>query len=148
MKGKSLNQPLISIIMPVKDGERYLGAAIESILSQTWQNWEAAGLREDSTMGFSKTIGFRTGTCFSYSVFDILERKRLKLIETPLIVMDTALKERGLDIVQMIKELSTIGEIVKKYNGVFVLLWHNSNINSYEWKSFNLNYAKIIDLLK
>lgn len=136
---------LKQISIKVEEGRQHY---LRFEVPKTWQNWEAAGLREDSSIGFSKTIGFRAGTCFSYSVFDILERKRLKLIETPLIVMDAALKKSSLGIVEMLKELSIIGEIVRKYNGIFVLLWHNSNINSYEWKNFNLNYAKIIDLLK
>ncbi len=49
MKNKFLNQPLISIIMPVKDGEKYLGAAIESILAQTWSNWELIVVNDGST---------------------------------------------------------------------------------------------------
>jgi len=34
------NEPLVSIIMNCYNGERYLRQAIESILAQTYQNWE------------------------------------------------------------------------------------------------------------
>ena len=34
------NKPLVSIIMPVYNGERFLSAAIESVLSQSYENWE------------------------------------------------------------------------------------------------------------
>lgn len=33
-------QPLVSIVMPVYNCEQYLGEAIESVLSQSYQNWE------------------------------------------------------------------------------------------------------------
>ena len=32
--------PLISIIMPVYNCEKYVGEAIDSIISQTYTNWE------------------------------------------------------------------------------------------------------------
>ncbi len=32
--------PLVSVIMPAYNGEKYIGKAIESILSQTYSNWE------------------------------------------------------------------------------------------------------------
>ena len=34
------NLPFVSIILPVKDGERYLNEALDSIITQTYTNWE------------------------------------------------------------------------------------------------------------
>jgi glycosyltransferase involved in cell wall biosynthesis len=42
------NQPLVSIVTPVYNGEAYLDECIESVLSQTWQNWEYIILNNDS----------------------------------------------------------------------------------------------------
>lgn len=39
----------ISIVMPVKDTEKYVGATIESILNQSFQNWELIAVNDDST---------------------------------------------------------------------------------------------------
>ena len=35
-----MNHPIVSIIMPAYNGEKYIGEAIESILEQTFPNWE------------------------------------------------------------------------------------------------------------
>lgn len=42
------NQPLVSIVTPVYNGEAYLDECIESVLSQTWQNWEYIILNNNS----------------------------------------------------------------------------------------------------
>lgn len=35
-----MNSPLVSIVMPAYNVEKYIGDAIESVLNQTYQNWE------------------------------------------------------------------------------------------------------------
>lgn len=40
MNNKIENQPFVSIITPVYNGEKYLAESIESILDQTYENWE------------------------------------------------------------------------------------------------------------
>ena len=42
------HQPLVSIVTPVYNGEAYLGECIESVLSQTYQNWEYIILNNNS----------------------------------------------------------------------------------------------------
>ena len=40
IKKHSLNNPLVSIITPTYNHERFIGTCIESVLKQTYQNWE------------------------------------------------------------------------------------------------------------
>src|SRR5690554_2344188 len=34
------NEALVSIVMPAYNAEKYIGAAIDSVIAQTYQNWE------------------------------------------------------------------------------------------------------------
>ena len=43
------NQPLVSIIMPAYNCENYISEAIESVLSQSYQNWELLIVDDGST---------------------------------------------------------------------------------------------------
>ncbi len=40
MKTSNNSQPLVSIIMNCFNGEKYLKFALESIINQTYKNWE------------------------------------------------------------------------------------------------------------
>ena len=52
MTGKvSANAPLVSVLLPVHDGEAYLAAAMDSILLQTYDNFELIVIDDGSTDG-------------------------------------------------------------------------------------------------
>jgi len=53
-------QPLISVIMPVKDGEKYLREAINSILKQTYTNFEFFIINDGSSDGTESIINSYT----------------------------------------------------------------------------------------
>ena len=42
-------QPLVSIVLPVYNGERFLRQSIDSVLAQSYQNWELLILDDCST---------------------------------------------------------------------------------------------------
>ncbi len=110
---------------------------------KTWNILNDLNIKYDSTIGFTNDGGFRAGVCFEYHVFDIIRRKRLDLIERPLIAMETTIrkthegKEDFCDIFLLLKKT------VEKYKGQFVFLWHNSNLNTFFWSEFIDFYRKI-----
>ncbi len=110
----------------------------------TWQIWENNNLEIDSTIGFVNNIGFRAGTCYNYHVFNILTRKKLDLIEQPLIAMEKALKKAFLTPELFYEKTIELSKIVRKYKGNFVFLWHNNNLFTHEWLVYKSLYSKII----
>ena len=112
--------------------------------STTWQIQNDAGLKQDSTMGYVNHVGFRAGTCYEYSVFNILTRKKLNLKEQSLIVMEQALIKQYSDRNKFYNKIIALKDIVKKYNGTFVILWHNNNFNVDEWSEYKDVYENVI----
>jgi len=95
----------------------------------TWRNWEAAGLHYDSTLAYAEAVGFRTGTCHAYRVFDLEERRALRLRERPFQVMDVTL----LSTLAMTPEAAhaavlDIAGQCRRYRGSLGILWHNNTL--------------------
>lgn len=111
----------------------------------TWQIWEDNGMEWDSTCSYADKEGFRCGVCYEYSVFNILTRKKLKLKEKPLIVMETSLfTYQNLNDEEIILGVRKLLEKVIKFNGNFVFLWHNSSFKSVNLESEQTLYEKMI----
>ena len=87
--------------------------------------------------------GFRCGICYPFKTFDIVKKKKLDLIEIPLIVMDVSildyLKEVDFDL-----QLKKILNNVKKYNGVLNVLWHNDQFDSVKFEKNRNLFNSII----
>jgi hypothetical protein len=114
-------------------------------IPDTWQDWEDSNLKVDSSIGFYNRIGFRAGICYEYPVFNVVTRKQLNLRERPLIVMDTALRKLCVTKEKSVETVFKLHEYIKKYNGDFVLLWHNNNLKVNEWAGWDKVYQQIIE---
>lgn len=112
----------------------------------TWQHWENQQMQTDSTLGYSEIEGFRCGICVSYPVFNFLTRQPLHLRERPLLAMDVTLAlYRRYTPDQAIEALHRIEVEVRKHRGEFVLLWHNSSLNTYLWAGWEAVYESVFD---
>lgn len=107
----------------------------------TWQIWDNNNLEYDATVGFPEREGFRCGTCSPFSAFNLLERKKLKIKEMPLILMEKTLMnyQKGVSVEEFIRKANLMVSICKKYKGKFVFLWHNS---SFDRKKYTRDFYK------
>lgn len=113
---------------------------------KTWQIWEDNKMKWDSSMTYHDIEGFRCGVCYPFSVFNILTRKQLKLVEKPLIVMDGSLVTyQTLTIEEAYNKIDFLIKQVKLFNGEFIFLWHNSAFNTKNWKPIQKVYEIILN---
>jgi hypothetical protein len=95
----------------------------------TWRNWAAAGLDYDCTLAFSEDIGFRTGTCHEYPVFDLLARRPIALRERPFQVMDVTLFDYlGLRPDEAAAAVLDVARACQRFSGTLGVLWHNDEM--------------------
>ncbi len=111
---------------------------------QSWEAWDTAGFSKDTSYGYSEHEGFRCGTCRPYTVFDLQNDCELRLIEEPLVIMDTTLKTyRNLPVHEGIEKIHHLAKMCKAMNGKFTLLWHNSSFFR-NWQAWGNFYPDII----
>lgn len=131
---------------PVKEGRQHY-LRFEAPL--TWNIWNDHGMDMDCTVGYADREGFRCGTCYEYTAFDFLRKKKLKVKEYPLIVMEGSLY--GYQYVspqEMEKKIMSLVDKTKKYQGNFVYLWHNSSFNTEYWKPIDAVYKNTLNHFK
>jgi hypothetical protein len=107
--------------------------------------WEQAGFHYDSTLSYADRPGFRCGTCHAYQMFDPVAQRQLRLVQRPLVVMESSvISERYLGLGYGPAALALIQQLQHRCHtvgGQFTLLWHNSHFTRNE--DFEL-YSKIL----
>ena len=94
----------------------------------TYRNLIQAGICEDYTLGYHDRIGFRAGICVPFPFFDLLQNQKTELQLHPLIFMDGALIPFENNATEYFTKVLNIAAEVKKVNGCFTALWHNSSM--------------------
>ena len=92
-----------------------------------------AGVNEDSSLSFADTGGFRCGTSRPFTLYDLAKDAETKVIEKPLIVMETSYFGQGYLNVpdyEIFNEMSKLKNWSKKVDGTFSLLWHNCGLQT------------------
>ena len=130
---------------PIISGrEHYLRFEIPT----TWQIWEDNGFEWCSNLAYPKIDGFRAGICYPYTPFNILSRKKLNIKERPLTVMEVTFAQISKNIEEFDKMVDYYLNIIKKYNGEFVLLWHNASFNDISLVPYLPIYTKTLKRYK
>ena len=116
-------------------------------LPMTLKMWEECELKYDAGLGFAFRGGFRCGICFPYPFFNVLERKNTSLIIRPLIVMEVALLRYKMSKNQIKREIFDLADIVRRYNGEFVFLWHTDNLYRQLSERYMEMYKEIVNYI-
>ena len=128
---------------PVTTGRQHV---LRYDIVSTPRIWDSLSMAWDSTLGYAEHNGFRAGVCYEFSMFDFLSRRKLNLKQKPLLFMEvTDFKYRKLSLEQSVQNTQKLIQRVRNYNGEFVFLWHNSNIDRDEWRErFRALYLPIL----
>lgn len=112
---------------------------------ETWQIWDENNMETDSSMGFAEIPGFRCGVCYSFPVFDVKQRKMLRLKEMPLIAMDGTFTDYlKYSPRQTLETLRKLKKRIIHFGGNFVILWHNTSLYADFWPLYRPIYKKLI----
>jgi hypothetical protein len=100
-------------------------------LPLTYRRLLECGIKGDYSMGYGSINGFRASVASSFKWFD-LERNEATALELfPFCFMDAnAFYEQQVSPQQAYDELVHYYNIVKKYSGVLIAIWHNSFLGS------------------
>ncbi len=131
----------VSLLKIASGREHYLRFELPT----TWQLWEDNEIEWCSNLAYAQQSGFRTGCCYPFSPFNILSREQLSILERPLILMEATFANE----VKSVEEFNSLADyyfdIVKKYQGEFVLLWHNASFNEPTMREYNKSYLHILN---
>ena len=97
---------------------------------RTLRAMEEAGIEVDSSLGFSAHEGFRNGYCFPFHPYDHERGRKMKILEIPLMAMDTTmLTHRGLSYDEIYISMGEMLDEVRHFGGVLSVLWHNTTFD-------------------
>ncbi len=86
----------------------------------------SAGIQRDSSLGYSRHIGFRCGTGFDYYLYDFKKEMKSDLVERPLVFMDIAcLYQSNFNNAKFVRLMNEFIQM-NKYNTQIYTLFHNS----------------------
>lgn len=111
----------------------------------TWQLASDLGYKEISSAALPNLWGFSSGTCYSYSVFNIHTRKKLNLKESPLIIHDQYLENNLslLTVSKTIERIERLKNLVRQYSGDLVVSWQNNHFKMPAWEAYQSAYESV-----
>jgi peptidoglycan/xylan/chitin deacetylase (PgdA/CDA1 family) len=114
---------------------------------KTFGYLDSAGISYDSSICFAERIGFRCGTAKTFSMFDLTERKKLNILQKPLLIMEDSLLGKEYmameDQKKIIDQIMPLKDGVDYFGGEFTLLWHNSSLNSKYLRDLYVSILKL-----
>lgn len=92
---------------------------------------ERAGLRYDTSIGWSARVGFRAGACFAFPPYNFAEERPAAFLEIPLVMMDQALRSPHNSVEEMLVVAEQALSESRRFGwGGISVLWHPTAFGS------------------
>lgn len=120
------------------------------MIPETWRTYSDFGILYDATLGSAQHEGFIYGICTPFQLFDVVRGENLNVWEIPLTVMDGTVcmkTYRGMNPKEVMETVDQLVQEVRKYGGVFSLLWHNTSFQAAEWREWENTYYELMKFL-
>ncbi|UCH71488.1 MAG: polysaccharide deacetylase family protein [Thermoplasmatales archaeon] len=121
-------------------------------IPRSWKLLSLAGFEYASSLGYSDMIGFRNGICYPFKPYDLVENKKIDIIEIPPCVADIAMfSYMNINAYKAWEYIQNLIDTVEQLGGVLTILWHNwtfsypvsySGLFGKEWTKL---YEKILE---
>lgn len=90
-----------------------------------------SGINNDFRMGYTKTPGFRAGTCTPFYWYDLQLEKNTHLLLHPIAINDLSLKpDKNLNSKHVLNQWQKLFDSVHLLQGNFYMLWHQDTLLS------------------
>ena len=115
-------------------------------LPDTYQILIDLDLKEDYTMGYEKSVGFRASTCTPFYFYDIDFEIQTPLKIFSFAIMDVTLKQHmQLSNEECIAKILKLKNEVQKVNGTFISIFQNESLSENEyWKGWTDIYKSTV----
>ncbi|HEY9164830.1 MAG TPA: polysaccharide deacetylase family protein [Candidatus Kryptonia bacterium] len=111
--------------------------------------WEQAAMKYDSTLGFSRKVGFRNSVAFPFPLFNFRLDGISAVEEIPLVFMDGTLAEdRTHSTYETFEIMTGLIREVKEAHGAAAVLFHNSLLDPIDFPGYGGIYSSLINEIK
>ncbi len=120
---------------------------IRFTLPQTFRHLIDAGIKEDFSMGYGSINGFRASVASPFYWYDLEKEETTYLLLYPFCYMEAnSFYEQKISAQQALEEMRHYYQQVKKVNGTFISIWHNTFLGTEErFKEWREIYKQFID---
>jgi hypothetical protein len=118
-------------------------------MPETFRQLRLAGITHDYSMGYADAIGWRAGTNFAFSWYDLEREEATSLLIHPFAAMDVTLKNYlHLEPEAAQQSVLQLATEIKPFGGPFILLWHNTSFSEiYGWEGWREMYSTLVERL-
>lgn len=144
---ESLNEQVLALKKEFDNCDGYRNHYLSFDYQKSFTLLENAGFKYDSTLGFWEHFGYRAGISFPFFPYNITQNRPFRVLEIPLIIMDTTLfseKSMHLSISQSLRKMRNIVLNTRKNNSHLSVLWHNTMFDWVDYPGWGGLYYKLL----